>query len=80
MRTLAAVWAVIVANLALVSARAADEPEAPGLDFLEYLGSWQEQDEEWVARAGWENADDEKRNPDVDADARVEPEDTSNED
>ena len=28
--------------------------DAPDLDFLEYLGSWQESDEEWLAVAEWE--------------------------
>ncbi len=26
----------------------ADDAEAPGLEFLEYLGSWDESDEDWV--------------------------------
>lgn len=26
----------------------ADEPEVPDLAFLEYLGSWEESDEDWV--------------------------------
>ena len=29
----------------------ADESEAPELDFLEYLGSWEESDEDWVVLA-----------------------------
>ena len=32
------------------------EEETPDLDFLEYLGSWQESDEEWLAVAEWEEA------------------------
>ena len=28
-----------------------DESEAPELDFLEYLGSWEESDEDWVVLA-----------------------------
>jgi hypothetical protein len=31
---------------------AADEP-APDLDFLEYLGSWQDDDDAWVAIEEW---------------------------
>ena len=27
----------------------ADDAEAPDLEFLEYLGSWEESDEDWVA-------------------------------
>ena len=34
------------------SAKAADD--APDLDFLAYLGSWQESDAEWLAVAEWE--------------------------
>ena len=30
------------------SASAADNEEPPGLEFLEYLGSWEGSDEEWV--------------------------------
>ena len=33
----------------------ADE-DAPDLDFLAYLGSWQESDAEWLAIAEWEGA------------------------
>ncbi len=36
------------------TANAADD--APELDFLAYLGSWQESDEEWLAVAEWEGA------------------------
>lgn len=32
----------------LTSSAVAAEPEEPAPDFLEYLGSWQEGDEEWV--------------------------------
>ena len=32
------------------------EPEAPGpdLDFLEYLGAWAEEDDEWLAIEEWQ--------------------------
>lgn len=30
------------------------EEDAPDLDFLAYLGSWQGSDEEWLAVAEWE--------------------------
>jgi hypothetical protein len=38
------------------TATAADDvaDDAPELDFLAYLGSWQESDEEWLAVAEWE--------------------------
>ena len=37
------------------TATAADDAadDAPELDFLAYLGSWQESDEEWLAVAEW---------------------------
>jgi len=31
------------------------DDDAPELDFLAYLGSWQESDEEWLAVAEWES-------------------------
>ena len=40
----------------VVSQNAQAEEDAPDLDFLEYLGSWQESDEEWLAVAEWEGA------------------------
>jgi hypothetical protein len=52
MRTLLAFALTAFMGLA---AKAADEVEDPGLDFLEYLGSWQAEDEEWVIAAEWEN-------------------------
>jgi hypothetical protein len=36
----------------LTTTRAAEE--MPELDFLEYLGIWQENDEEWLAVSEWE--------------------------
>ena len=40
-----ALWGLIgVAGIAI-----ADDAEAPDLEFLEYLGSWEESDEDWVA-------------------------------
>jgi hypothetical protein len=46
--------------LALTSAQAQEreqEPEeeaGPDLDFLEYLGAWAEEDDEWLAIEEWE--------------------------
>jgi hypothetical protein len=63
------------------TAGAADEPAAPELDFLEYLGSWQAEDEEWVIEAGWE--EDEEVPPSADGkqepEAEVEPEGANDE-
>jgi hypothetical protein len=67
----------------LSTASAADEPAAPELDFLEYLGSWQAEDEEWVIEAGWE--EDEEVAPPADgkqeaeAEPAPEPEDANDE-
>lgn len=40
--------AVICGLLGASGVLRADEPEVPDLAFLEYLGSWQESDEDWV--------------------------------
>lgn len=34
--------------------KAAPTPVAPDLDFLEYLGAWQENDEEWLVSQQWQ--------------------------
>jgi hypothetical protein len=82
----ATAWAVLLANLACGAVQAGKEPEPPDLDFLEYLGLWQDQDEEWVGRAGWEDAEEARGDPDLaarpevprgDADGRREPEDAA---
>ncbi len=43
------------------------EPEVPGpdLDFLEYLGAWAEEDDEWLAIEEWEK--DQAAQPDSEA-------------
>jgi hypothetical protein len=45
----------------------ADEQEVPDLEFLEYLGSWDESDEDWVLFTNdgdeQERPDDEQRQP-----------------
>ena len=46
-------------GLSLVAqAQEAEEAEGAGLDFLEYLGSWQENDEEWLVVEEWDPATD----------------------
>jgi hypothetical protein len=72
------------AALGLVgAARAADEPPAPELDFIEYLGSWQAEDEEWVIEAGWEEDEDVAPPADgkqrAETDAEAEPEGANDE-
>lgn len=41
-------------------------PEGPDLEFLEYLGSWAEEDDEWLAIEQWrkDNAEDADKDPD----------------
>ena len=46
-----------IAGFLATSARAAEE--TPGLDFLAYLGSWQENDEEWLAVSEWKGDEEE---------------------
>ena len=46
-----------IAGLAATGAKAAEE--TPDLDFLEYLGSWQENDEEWLAVSEWDGDEEE---------------------
>ena len=41
---LAVIWGLIVAS----SLVAAEDAEAPDLEFLEYLGLWDESDEDWL--------------------------------
>ena len=41
-------------------AAAQEEAEAPDVDFLEYLGSWQAEDDEWFEIAEWEKDNPEK--------------------
>jgi hypothetical protein len=40
------------------------EPVEPDLDFLEYLGTWAEEDDEWLAIEEWQK--DEAAEPDED--------------
>jgi hypothetical protein len=40
-------------GLSIVAAQAQDEEDL-SMDFLEYLGSWQETDEEWLIVSEWE--------------------------
>jgi hypothetical protein len=53
--------------LAGAQAQEAELPPPPGpdLDFLEYLGAWAEDDDEWLASEEW--AKDEAVEPDEDA-------------
>ena len=46
----------LAAMSVVLSPSAKADDDAPDLDFLAYLGSWQESDEEWLAVAEWEGA------------------------
>jgi hypothetical protein len=54
-RTVTAV--VVLACWRLVAVHAQEEPQPPEtrpeLDFLEYLGAWAEEDDEWLAIEEW---------------------------
>ncbi|HEX6997524.1 MAG TPA: hypothetical protein VF322_05230 [Gammaproteobacteria bacterium] len=52
MRTLGGLAAALLA-LAAPSGAGAEEDTAPDLELLEYLGSWQEGDEEWLVVEEW---------------------------
>lgn len=39
--------ALLLGGAAMVGAATAEEPEGPDMAFLEYLGMWEETDEEW---------------------------------
>jgi hypothetical protein len=40
--------------LAAAQAQEAEAPPAPDLEFLEYLGAWAEEDDEWLAIEEWQ--------------------------
>jgi len=61
-RLLAGRVAAAALVIAALQAAAADRAEeAPDAAFLEYLGSWEEDDEDWVALAGTAAEDAERR-------------------
>jgi len=63
-------------SLTLVIAHAQDQDEdSPDLDFLEYLGAWDESDEEWLAVSEWEGAGSPERERSRDIDTEVEADD-----
>ncbi|NIW24027.1 MAG: hypothetical protein GWN29_05325 [Gammaproteobacteria bacterium] len=53
-RQLGGLAALAVAQAAAMPIAAADEVDVPDLDLLEYLGSWQGDDEEWLAVSEWD--------------------------
>jgi hypothetical protein len=57
------------AGTACVALAQDDHEEAPDLGFLEYLGSWQGSDEDWLVVADIEDTNLEDRDPAPDGDA-----------
>lgn len=57
-----AVAAILAAVLGAAPVRSiGQEAEGPDLEFLEYLGSWEADDDEWVIAAEWGEAEDGER-------------------
>lgn len=44
--------ALLIGLMGFAGATLAEEEEVPDLEFLEYLGSWDESDEDWILFAG----------------------------
>lgn len=61
-----------------VQAQEAEPPPVPDLDFLEYLGAWAEDDDEWIAIEEWQK--DERAAPGDDRDASGKQKDGDDED
>ena len=51
--------------LTAAQAQEAEQPPPPDLEFLEYLGAWAEEDDEWLAIEEWQK--DAAAGPDEDA-------------
>ncbi len=47
-------WLALVCGGFGLGGAAAQDEAAPDPEFLEYLGTWQESDEEWLAVSEWE--------------------------
>ena len=70
--------AVVIGLLICGGLSLAEEVEAPELDFLEYLGMWEESDEEWQILAEAVAADnDERSDPAPEGETSTEKEDES---
>ena len=57
--------ALLVGSLLCCSLVLAADEEIPDMEFLEYLGSWDESDEEWLIFADREEVEDGERNDPV---------------
>jgi len=49
-------------------AQEAEQPPAPDLDFLEYLGAWAATDDEWLAIEEWQKDNGSREGDDADED------------
>ena len=61
--TMAGVRAVKVASALALCVPAYAQDDAPDLDFLEYLGSWEEEDESWYVEVQLEEPGDADASP-----------------
>ncbi len=57
MRVVRSMVHIALAGMAVSSAVNGEETEDPGVEFLEYLGSWQEDDEQWTIIMATESAE-----------------------
>jgi hypothetical protein len=72
---------IALSGICLTSAAQVQDDDAPDLDFLEYLGSWQAEDDEWLVIAEWEKDNPGKDGQDADGDTEGEkPDPKGNED
>jgi len=56
---------LLTGSLLLCSLVLAADDEIPDMEFLEYLGSWEESDEEWLIFAGASDTTEEERSDPV---------------
>ncbi len=70
--------ALLACGLCLGTAVLAEETESPEGDFIEYLGMWEQSDEEWLLHDDQETADaDERSDPAPEGEASTETKDES---
>ncbi len=75
-------WRAAVLALAMAGGTAAaedaddavDDADLPGIDFLEYLGSWDETDEDWLWVIEWNPDDSDAETEDPDGSGKPESE------
>jgi hypothetical protein len=67
---------MLLAAVAGFGGTAHAQDDGPDLSFLEYLGSWQEGDEEWLIVADLEQEPEDKEEPEDKDEASAEDEDT----